>query len=279
MKNNCNITKDLLPLYIEDLCSEDSREYVDEHLEECSECMKTFQYLKYTDLCVNATEKREINGFKKLERYISGKILINYFLFLVAIVLGILILIFTTNRVEEIIYYFLMPLTMLATGITFYHISPKASGIIRLTKRLVIQIILLFFNIFMIFYMMHSLRLNRYPFGMQPYETGPFLTTQFKITIGLSLFFLISHLYHVAGRGRPYNPWCNLSILCIFLCLTYDATLYHMDDWETYCDALLEYTIILFLIAFCFILLMWGVIRHHSKKQEPAPQDAQKITE
>jgi len=34
----CEIVQDLLPLYAENLCSEDSRAYVEEHLKTCAEC-------------------------------------------------------------------------------------------------------------------------------------------------------------------------------------------------------------------------------------------------
>ena len=38
MKMSCNIIRDLLPLYIDDVCSEESRKMIEEHLKECSEC-------------------------------------------------------------------------------------------------------------------------------------------------------------------------------------------------------------------------------------------------
>ena len=38
MKTDCSIVKDLLPLYIEDMVSPETAEYIARHLEECSEC-------------------------------------------------------------------------------------------------------------------------------------------------------------------------------------------------------------------------------------------------
>ena len=38
MKNSCEVIRDLLPLYADDACSDESRRMVEEHLEECSEC-------------------------------------------------------------------------------------------------------------------------------------------------------------------------------------------------------------------------------------------------
>ena len=46
MKISCNIIRDLLPLYAEDLASEDTRSLVDEHLCECEDCTKVLSDMK-----------------------------------------------------------------------------------------------------------------------------------------------------------------------------------------------------------------------------------------
>lgn len=38
MKITCNVIRDLIPAYVDDALSEDSRALVDEHLGECEEC-------------------------------------------------------------------------------------------------------------------------------------------------------------------------------------------------------------------------------------------------
>ena len=40
MKITCNIIEDLLPLYVDDMVSEDSRQLVEEHLKMCPACRK-----------------------------------------------------------------------------------------------------------------------------------------------------------------------------------------------------------------------------------------------
>ncbi len=39
---NCNIVKDLIPLYIDECCSEESQNIIKEHLENCEDCKKVF---------------------------------------------------------------------------------------------------------------------------------------------------------------------------------------------------------------------------------------------
>ena len=46
MKISCEIIKDLLPLYFDDVCSDDSKSLVDEHLETCNECKSRLQLIE-----------------------------------------------------------------------------------------------------------------------------------------------------------------------------------------------------------------------------------------
>lgn len=44
-KENCSLIKDLLPLYIDDLCSNESMKIIKKHLADCSECSKEYEQL------------------------------------------------------------------------------------------------------------------------------------------------------------------------------------------------------------------------------------------
>lgn len=46
MKNECNIIRDILPLYAEDIASHDTAEFVEEHLKTCSECRKEYERMQ-----------------------------------------------------------------------------------------------------------------------------------------------------------------------------------------------------------------------------------------
>ena len=38
MKTECSVVRDLLPLYIEDMVSTETAQYINEHLKNCIEC-------------------------------------------------------------------------------------------------------------------------------------------------------------------------------------------------------------------------------------------------
>ena len=50
MKLNCKVIQDLLPLYVDKICSDESRELVDEHLEQCNNCSVLLQKMISTEI-------------------------------------------------------------------------------------------------------------------------------------------------------------------------------------------------------------------------------------
>ena len=69
MKISCEIIKDLLPLYHDGVCSNDSRTMVDEHLAYCDSCKAELQAMD-EDLPINNAEQNlnEAEAVKKLSR-------------------------------------------------------------------------------------------------------------------------------------------------------------------------------------------------------------------
>lgn len=61
---DCGIVQDLLPLYIDGCCSEESRIAVDEHIESCSQCNSVLEMMKNNYI----TEKNEKTGVLKPTR-------------------------------------------------------------------------------------------------------------------------------------------------------------------------------------------------------------------
>ncbi len=64
----CDVVKDLLPLYIDGIASEASRQEVEEHLQECEECRAIYDQMKAPvgDMNITSPDK-EINFLKKIK--------------------------------------------------------------------------------------------------------------------------------------------------------------------------------------------------------------------
>lgn len=95
-KRDCEIVQDLLPNYIDRLTNEETNEFIEEHLKECSKCKEIFENMK-KDLNVDKTDKntREVKYIKKYNKKLR-------ILELLVIVLLIIALAFMTN------YYLIM---------------------------------------------------------------------------------------------------------------------------------------------------------------------------
>ena len=50
MKNECNIVRDILPLYVEDIASEDTALFLQEHISVCSKCRAEYESMKNPDV-------------------------------------------------------------------------------------------------------------------------------------------------------------------------------------------------------------------------------------
>ena len=46
MKNECSVVRDILPLYLENMVSEETAESVKEHLESCPACAAEFEAMR-----------------------------------------------------------------------------------------------------------------------------------------------------------------------------------------------------------------------------------------
>ncbi len=59
MKISCDVAKDLLPLYAEDLCSEDSKRLLQEHLQTCGDCRVQYERMKNAELFPAETQEAD----------------------------------------------------------------------------------------------------------------------------------------------------------------------------------------------------------------------------
>ena len=78
-KINCNVIQDILPLYIDDVVSDDTKELVEEHLQNCEICQRVYHETKTdleNDMKISAQTKEssnEANDLKKLQEIFKEK--------------------------------------------------------------------------------------------------------------------------------------------------------------------------------------------------------------
>ncbi len=99
MKNECNIVRDLLPLYIENMASEESREFIEAHLSKCPEC-NAFYFAMTESGEENIADEEAQKKILTL-RVVKKKLLKRIVISVISIILSIAILIVAGVGVYE----------------------------------------------------------------------------------------------------------------------------------------------------------------------------------
>ena len=84
MKNECSFVRDVLPLYFENMVSEDTATFVEEHLKTCSECAAELEAMKagkQIDEAAAPQDKNDANALVAIKKKIQNFNIINHILF------------------------------------------------------------------------------------------------------------------------------------------------------------------------------------------------------
>lgn len=115
MKYPCNLICDLIPLYIDEVCSTESRKIVDEHLCECDECRNYLNNMLNNEKKVDVVcdkfeqnlsdEKIKISSFKSLKKKILKKQIVSMVLGSIAVIIILFSTVVTLkNSIHTVIY-------------------------------------------------------------------------------------------------------------------------------------------------------------------------------
>ena len=112
MKTSCNIIRDLLPLYVDNVCSKESRKMIDEHLEGCSACKAYLDSMEVgmikNDNSIQADitdECRKASLFRKVKNRILRKQILTAVISILIIVVISVAIIGVLKNTHQIVEY------------------------------------------------------------------------------------------------------------------------------------------------------------------------------
>ena len=110
----CSIIKDLLPSYVDGICSEDSKKIVEQHLRTCADCAALVDALRESETIDRQGETKQIAYLKKLKKHAGAKELIGLGILLITI--GFTLHVFRENYgAVSWICYIALPLILFDT--------------------------------------------------------------------------------------------------------------------------------------------------------------------
>lgn len=116
----CDVIKDLLPSYVDGICSEDSKQIVEEHLEVCPECKQLADIMREAGIVEQKREEKQIAYMKKIKKYTGRKEIFS--LVLTFLVAGVSIRETLSNSgilvyygVSDVFYFLALPILLFST--------------------------------------------------------------------------------------------------------------------------------------------------------------------
>ena len=112
MKYPCNVIRDLLPLYVDEVCSLESRKIIEEHLEECSECKAYMESMsddapkEQKPIQIDPIdESRKVSSLRNIKKKIRRRQILIAVITVLVIVCGSFAVITGLKRTNHIVEY------------------------------------------------------------------------------------------------------------------------------------------------------------------------------
>lgn len=241
---NCDIVRDLVPSYLENICSESSEKAVEAHLSECADCFKYVQSMRETTIEGGQVYLKEMDHMKKIRRYYDKKVLVN----LIGIVVAALVVIWCMVQdwnLELDVYGCIAPVVTLVLMFLLKDGQRyQEKGKIHIAGEIL--------SVLGIVYMIGISWCETYwterfegPFGMSLYKTGPFILYQIIAVVIMETVLFGWSLRDAMQKDRRMGITPAAALVGIIYGMAVTETLYRMDDmsviWELFWQMLLVF--------------------------------------
>ncbi len=250
MKLHCDIIQDLIPSYVDGLCSETSKNCVEEHLRDCEHCRQFADLCKNNSFTGGTLEQKQLDGLKKVKHHLKRQHLFYYLLLLFMGVFGLYT--FGSGAILSLpVYYILiglclMGICLLGTPGRLLQKPGKTDFVLSGVSLVcsVCSILLLYISLWM------ALE-GTLPFGLPARHLGPILSGILSMVFLLQLAFTIILLLRLFRKDTDNRFAHCLTLAGAFLALTLRTLLGHMSTLEGIRNSLLEG---------CMIILGLGIL-------------------
>lgn len=111
---NCDVIKDLMPSYLDGICSEASKELVELHILQCTSCKELLKQMQETEFVTQKSDREQINHMRKIKLTFAKKNIMILGLLCAFVLIGMVMMMRQYGCVPTSIYYVILPIIMVA---------------------------------------------------------------------------------------------------------------------------------------------------------------------
>ena len=220
-KISCDVIHDLMPSFIDGICSEASNKIVNEHLKDCIQCQNYKDRMSEQDIQLGSDSSKQLDCMKKIRKSMDLKAI---FFFLMIVVITITFSMYLKRGYNPAPFLILLPALFACNCLMFFEQNNKikkgnSKKIIGIN--LINLLVILYIPFLMLVLTNYWISTSNYPFGLQDYNIGPFVYYQLLSVMILEIILWIGTVVVHIRTSRFYISLSGNSITGFCLCLYY----------------------------------------------------------
>lgn len=225
-KKECDIIKDLLPSYVDEICSEASKVWVEEHLAECEECRASAGVMKNTEISAKRLEQESLDAGRKVIRQNLRR---SIFSFGLSLLMGLLLVVsfFWDNGQIPIL---MLPVCMAMTWLVSRNQTKKRAWDKWDGIALAVAVVSAGYGVAFMFYSFLQVTKGATVFGLEVAKIGPFLNNQMVAVTVLCFGLYLVQIVRTIKQGRMGSVVTNVCLTGMFLMLSYCVLMRQLLD-------------------------------------------------
>ena len=248
-KKECDIIRDLLPSYVDNICSEASKEWIEAHITECAECRRNAELMKHTEISARMLEQIQLEAGKKvirknLRRSVWNLGLCLFVAFLISVVFAL-----SKVQIPHAVLYIAFAFCIMMTGLTWGAQSKRRCWDKWDTIMTVVALLATGYGTAMMWYGFYRVTAGEPVFGLTPDKVGSFLYGQMVLAAAVCFLLYLIQVVRTVKQGRSNSLVLNLCLTGIFLMMTYCINMGYLTDLNTAMEQLKKSTWTVLLIG------------------------------
>lgn len=270
---SCDIIRDLVPSYLDGICSEASRDAVKEHLLGCEKCRSYLDSLKSTEIVDGKSGQAELSFMHKIRDYYTRKNTLGASLLFFLV---IMVLLFVPHNaftsVSNTLTFYTVLFTVLVLGtislLGSYHTGPKRSPV-RIAAGIASAIGIVYCTVIAAISYRALSADEQTPAGDDLSRLGPSLNLQLILVLLLEL--LLFAFFTVDAVRKKHHPGIlpALNLAGCILCMNYRCLLFMMSSPDVLRLLLIRATVLAAVPAVATVAIVLIVTK--CRKQDGLP--------